>query len=97
MIWTPYITGVAKDMEIWDEETFGSSAAIFVAKNDEETISIANDSAYGLNAAVLTTNMQRAIEIGRRLEVAQVLVNSMTEHSERTPTLLLDISGAAAL
>lgn len=77
------IEGVTKEMSIWDEETFGPSASVFIANTDDDAICIANDSKYGLNAAIHTTNFQRAIELGRRLEVAQVHVNAMTEHDER--------------
>jgi acyl-CoA reductase-like NAD-dependent aldehyde dehydrogenase len=77
------IEGVTKEMSIWDEETFGPSASVFIADTENEAICIANDSKYGLNAAIHTMNFQKAIELGRRLEVAQVHVNAMTEHDER--------------
>lgn len=70
-------------MLIWDEESFGPSASIFIAENADDAISIANDSNYGLNAAIHTMNFYKAIEMGKRLEVAQVYVNAMTEHDER--------------
>jgi acyl-CoA reductase-like NAD-dependent aldehyde dehydrogenase len=78
-----FVQGVTKEMSIWDEETFGPSASVFLAETDNDAIRIANDSKYGLNAAIHTTNFWRAIEVGRRLEVAQVHVNALTEHDER--------------
>ena len=83
------VTGVTRDMTIFDEESFGPSASVYFVKDDEEAIALTNESKYGLNAAIHSTNMGRALNLGRRLEVAQVHVNSMTVHDERTYIFLL--------
>ena len=70
------VKGVTKDMLMWDEETFGPSASIFVVKDDSELISVVNDSAYGLDAFLHTRSMGRAIELAKHLEVGRVRVNS---------------------
>lgn len=44
------VTGVTKDMKIWDEETFRSSASIFVERSDAEAIDLVNAPNYGLDA-----------------------------------------------
>jgi acyl-CoA reductase-like NAD-dependent aldehyde dehydrogenase len=77
------LAGLTKDMLIWDEETFGPSASVHIVESDEEAIALVNDTQYGLNAALHTNNMHRAITIARQLEVAQVHVNALTEHDER--------------
>jgi acyl-CoA reductase-like NAD-dependent aldehyde dehydrogenase len=69
------VKGVTKDMLMWDEETFGPSASIFVVENDSEAISIVNDSAYGLDAFIHTGDMRRAIDMANHLEVGRVRVN----------------------
>ncbi len=76
------VTDVRPDMKIWDEETFGPSASLYTFKTDEEAIEMANNSEYGLNAAIHTTNMERGITISRELEVGQVHINNMTEYDE---------------
>lgn len=58
------LLGVKKDMEVSDEETFGPSASLYTFKTDREAIEMANDSEYGLNAAIHSTNMERAIQNG---------------------------------
>lgn len=84
------LTGLTKDMSIWDEETFGPSASVHIVESDEEAIALANDTQYGLNAALHTSNMHRAITIACQLEVGQVHVNALTEHDERKyPNFLL--------
>ena len=76
------VQNVTENMTIFDNETFGPSSSLYVAENEDEAIRMANNSRYGLNAAIHTTNMQRAIRVGRRLEFGQVHVNNMTTHNE---------------
>ena len=70
-------------MSLFDTESFGPTVSVYVVEDDEEAITIANDSLYGLNASIHTTNMSRAIKIARRLEFGQLHINSMTTHNER--------------
>lgn len=72
------VMGLTSKARIWDEETFGPSATVYVVDTDEEAIERANDSAYGLNAAVHSTNWERAYNVAKQLEYGQVVVNSMT-------------------
>ncbi|RMX73493.1 hypothetical protein D0869_13548 [Hortaea werneckii] len=66
------------DLKIVDEETFGPSASLYVVEDDAEAIQLANRSAYGLNATIHSSNMERALKMGRELEYGQVHVNSIT-------------------
>lgn len=77
------LTGVTPAMDIADEEAFGPSFSLYVAKDDEEAIEMANATKYGLNAAVHSTRMEHALAVAQELETAQVHVNSMTAHDER--------------
>lgn len=72
------VTDVTPRARIWDEETFGPSATVYTINTDSEAIERANDSAYGLSAAVHSTNWERAYNISRQLEYGQVSVNNMT-------------------
>ena len=76
------LTDVTSDMKIWDEETFGPSTTIIVCNNDDEAIAIVNQSKYGLEAAVFTRNMQRALSVARQLEVGRVRVNGSPHEGE---------------
>lgn len=69
---------------IVDEETFGPSASLYVVKSDEEAIQLANRSAYGLNATIWSTNMERALKMSRRLEYGQVHINSISVYTSPT-------------
>lgn len=69
---------------IFDEETFGPSASLYVVKTDEEAIQLANRSAYGLNATVWTRDMARFLKISRELEYGQVHANTISVYTSPT-------------
>ncbi|MFP2770213.1 aldehyde dehydrogenase [Oceanisphaera sp. KMM 10153] len=58
------------------EEIFGPVLAVIGFDSAEEAIAIANDSPYGLAAAVWTQNLDKALNTARRLESGQVYVNN---------------------
>lgn len=72
-----------KDL-IFDEETFGPSASLYVVKNDAEAIELANKSSYGLNATVWTKDMSRFMKIARQLEYGQIHANSISIYTSPT-------------
>lgn len=69
------LEGVTDDMILCDEETFGPVVALYRTANDEEAIRLANDTAYGLNAAVLTRDVRTGQRIAARLRAGTVNVN----------------------
>lgn len=77
------ITGVTKEMQIADDEAFGPSFSLYVVKTEKEAIDMANDTRYGLNAAVHSMNMDHALEVAKQLDNGQIHINSMTVHDER--------------
>ncbi|KAF2713207.1 aldehyde dehydrogenase [Pleomassaria siparia CBS 279.74] len=72
------VANISPDARIRDEETFGPSASVYVVQSDEEAITLANDSAYGLNAAVHSKSWEHAYTVGSQLEYGQVHINAMT-------------------
>jgi succinate-semialdehyde dehydrogenase / glutarate-semialdehyde dehydrogenase len=69
------LTNVRKGMPAYDEELFGPVAAIIPVRNEEEAIATANDTVYGLGAAIFTRDRHRAREIIPRIEAGSVFVN----------------------
>ncbi|MBY5969267.1 NAD-dependent succinate-semialdehyde dehydrogenase [Halomonas denitrificans] len=69
------LTGVTRDMRIFQEELFGPVAVVYRAADLEEAIDLANDTPYGLGAVIQTTNPEAALGLANRLEVGMVHIN----------------------
>jgi acyl-CoA reductase-like NAD-dependent aldehyde dehydrogenase len=69
---------------IFDEETFGPSASLYVVQNDAEAVELSNKSSYGLNATVWTKDMARFMKIARDLEYGQVHANTISVYTSPT-------------
>ena len=70
------VTGVAPGMAIVDEETFGPVAAVQVVDSFDEALALADGTAYGLAAVVLTSDLAHAQRATRELSVGTVKVNA---------------------
>jgi acyl-CoA reductase-like NAD-dependent aldehyde dehydrogenase len=66
---------VAPDMLIAQEEIFGPVLAVLTYKDDDDAIQIANNSAYGLNGAVFTTDYDHGLAIASRIRTGTVEIN----------------------
>jgi acyl-CoA reductase-like NAD-dependent aldehyde dehydrogenase len=64
-------------MLLRNEESFGPSAALFIARDDQHAVELANDSKYGLNAAIHTKDFNRAWMMTQELDFGQVHTNNM--------------------
>jgi len=70
------LADVTPDMTVAQEEIFGPIACVMRFGTEDEAIEIANSTAYGLTAAICTTDLVRAEAIARRLEAGMVFVNN---------------------
>jgi acyl-CoA reductase-like NAD-dependent aldehyde dehydrogenase len=59
-------------MTIAREEIFGPVLSLIPAEDEEDAIRIANDSIYGLNGAVFTTDSEKAYQVGRRVRTGAI-------------------------
>ena len=57
------ISGVDKSMDIYQTESFGPSVSLFTFKTEAEALELANDTEYGLSAAVFTENLQTGLRM----------------------------------
>ncbi|MDJ0414322.1 aldehyde dehydrogenase family protein [Rhodococcus opacus] len=76
------ITGVTPDMEIYHEEIFGPATMVFRAKDETEAIQIANDTRYGLSAAVVTSDTSHGQVVARQIDAGMVHINDSCVHDE---------------
>ncbi len=78
-------TGVNPAMRIAKEEVFGPVLSVIPFDDEDEAVSIANDTIYGLAAGVWTTSMRRALSMSERLEAGTVWVNTYRAVSYMSP------------
>lgn len=67
---------------MWNEETFGPSVALFIVDSDEEAVELVNDTPYGFSTSIHTTNLNRALNISKELDVGQAQANANTVYGE---------------
>jgi succinate-semialdehyde dehydrogenase/glutarate-semialdehyde dehydrogenase len=71
------VVDVSHDMDLMRKETFGPIVAIQRVSSEEEALALANDSEYGLNGNVWTTDTAKGIRLAARIETGGVCVNDM--------------------
>jgi len=79
------ITNVTKEMPVYHEETFGPVSVIIKARDSEDAIKIANDTAMGLGASIWTQNLALAEKMAAQIEAGAVFINGMTKSDPRLP------------
>jgi aldehyde dehydrogenase (NAD+) len=75
---------VRNDMTIAREEIFGPVLCLIPYRNEEDGIAIANDTPYGLQAYVISTDLERARRVAGRIDAGRVLINTLA-HEPRAP------------
>lgn len=73
---------VTDAMRIYSEESFGPVVSVIRAQGTEDAIRLANDSEYGLSAAVFGRDVARALLVARRIESGICHINGPTVHDE---------------
>lgn len=80
------LTNVTKGMPAYDDELFGPVAAIIPAENEEDAIRIANDTVFGLGAAIFSKDVKRAEKIAdEKIEAGSCFVNTFVKSDPRLP------------
>ena len=69
------LVNVNHQMEVMREESFGPVVGIMKVHDDDEAVMLMNDSPYGLTASIWTRDMDRAAELGSRVETGTVFMN----------------------
>ncbi len=77
--------GVDNASALAQTETFGPVVSVMKFSDDTEAVRIANDSRYGLNAFVQTTDLGRAHRVARQLEAGSVWINTFSDISPQGP------------
>ncbi|MBR9884573.1 MAG: benzaldehyde dehydrogenase [Oceanospirillales bacterium] len=78
------LSGVKPGMRAFSDEFFGPVASIITFSSDDEAVELANDTEYGLSAAVISRSVGRAMAIGERLNSGMLHINDQTVNDECT-------------
>jgi acyl-CoA reductase-like NAD-dependent aldehyde dehydrogenase len=74
--------GVTPEMRIYSEESFGPVVSVIPVADEDEAVRTANDTEYGLAAAVFSRDVPRALELAQRIESGICHINDATIHDE---------------
>ena len=80
------LTDVTPDMRIVSDETFAAILPVTVVDSDEQAIALANDSEFGLSAAVFSQNVDYAKQVASQLEAGAVSINAVSYTHLTLPT-----------
>ncbi|WP_180736333.1 aldehyde dehydrogenase family protein [Paraburkholderia sp. PGU19] len=73
---------VTPEMDIYRAEAFGPVVPVIRVRDDDEAVRVANDTEYGLSAAVFSQNIDRALGVSRRIESGICHINGPTIQDE---------------
>ena len=76
------LDGITPAMKLYRDESFGPVVGIIRVADEEEAIRVANDSEYGLSAAVFTRDAARGLRVARQIRSGICHVNGPTVHDE---------------
>ncbi|WP_180075483.1 NAD-dependent succinate-semialdehyde dehydrogenase [Acinetobacter sp. YH12254] len=79
------LENISRDNPAWYEEFFGPVAQIYVAKDEDEIVSIANDSNYGLGGVIHAQDIERAKKLASRVETGMIWINWFTDTTPELP------------
>lgn len=74
-----------KEMRIMAEEVFGPIAPVITVKDEDEAVRAANDTAFGLGAAIWSRDHKRADRLARRLDAGFIAINDMVKSDPGLP------------
>lgn len=79
------LTRVKAGMPAYDDEMFGPVAAIIGVRSDEEAVRVANDTPFGLGAAIFTRDRRRARELAPLIDAGMVFINASVRSDSTLP------------
>ena len=71
------LTGVTPDNDVYREELFGPIAMVFKTSSEEDAVTIANDTPFGLGSYLFTTDAKQAARVADEIDAGMVFVNGV--------------------
>ncbi|WP_228727351.1 benzaldehyde dehydrogenase [Novosphingobium aureum] len=83
LFYTPTVlSGVTPEMSAFQQEIFGPVAVVTTFADDAEAVKLANQTEYGLSAAIISRNVSRALALGEQLQTGLLHINDQTVNDE---------------
>ncbi|WP_028559598.1 aldehyde dehydrogenase family protein [Paenibacillus pinihumi] len=82
MVEPTVFVNVTPEMDVAQEELFGPVVCIIPFETEEEAIEIANDTRFGLSGAIHTSNIERGVEMAKKIHTGMIHVNDITINDE---------------
>ena len=79
------LADVTPDMDAYHEEFFGPVAALYRVSSEEEAVTLANDTPYGLGSYVYTTDQEQALRMADAMDAGMVWINLVLGDSAELP------------
>lgn len=76
------LSGVTKDMPIFQEEIFGPAVGLVAFRDDDGAAELANATDFGLSGAIHTKDVYRGMQLARRVETGMMHINDQTANDE---------------
>ncbi|MFZ0089004.1 MAG: NAD-dependent succinate-semialdehyde dehydrogenase [Solirubrobacteraceae bacterium] len=82
---TTVLTDIAPDNPAYREEFFGPVAAVYRVRSEDEAVTLANDTPFGLGSYVMTTDSEQALRVADQIEAGMVFVNAVGAEGAELP------------
>lgn len=79
------LTNVKREMRVWKEEVFGPVLPVVTFQTEEEAVTLANDTPYGLSAQVFSKDIDRAVRVASKINAGCVDINEGNHWLPCTP------------
>ena len=79
------LTDVKRDMDAYHEEFFGPVAAVYKVTNEDEAVTLANDTPFGLGSYLYTTDDEQAMRVADKIDAGMVWVNLVLADGAELP------------
>lgn len=76
------LTGITKGMDVCYEETFGPVTSVYSVKDYDAALEMANDTPYGLSSAIITNDLNKAMDFAENIDAGMVHINAPTLYDE---------------
>jgi succinate-semialdehyde dehydrogenase/glutarate-semialdehyde dehydrogenase len=82
---TTVLTGITPDNDAYTEEFFGPVASVYKVGSEDEAVTLANDTPFGLGSYVFTNDSDQALRVADQIEAGMVFINAVGAEGVELP------------